>query len=392
MKELFHGYYKPTEEEFQKLWDDCLFSFDANILLNLYRYSDGTKQELLKNISDFSDRGWLANQAAEEYFRNRISTTGGQVKEYDKAQKNLDEIVSSLGNKKRHPFISDELMEEVKSLFERVSSEFEINKENLNELIHNDPILDRLTEIFDSKVGTKLPQATLDQIYKDGKIRFENEIPPGFRDGKKDESGNLYRKYGDLIIWHELINKAKEDTKDIVFVTDDKKDDWWYQYGGKTIGPLPFLVQEFKEETGRNFYMYTADRFLKAVGQYSKKEVNEAAIEEIKEFRKQQEALKELLLQKLEEYKSRIDYPVQYKVASEEEIFSYLLDYEEMRKSEGDNSFIGLKHFVTDYLANKGIEINHAYATINDMNSKGSIELYDKPMGNYLVKAVRIKK
>ena len=34
-------YYRPTESEFKKLWKDCVFAFDANTLLNVYRYKIG---------------------------------------------------------------------------------------------------------------------------------------------------------------------------------------------------------------------------------------------------------------------------------------------------------------------------------------------------------------
>ena len=36
MKDKFHGYYRPSEEYFANLWNDAIFAFDANTLLNLY--------------------------------------------------------------------------------------------------------------------------------------------------------------------------------------------------------------------------------------------------------------------------------------------------------------------------------------------------------------------
>jgi len=40
MRDLFPEYYIPREEDFQKAWNTGLFVFDANVLLNLYGYSD----------------------------------------------------------------------------------------------------------------------------------------------------------------------------------------------------------------------------------------------------------------------------------------------------------------------------------------------------------------
>ncbi|MEL6919290.1 MAG: PIN-like domain-containing protein, partial [Bacteroidota bacterium] len=48
MKSKFPGYFKLTEEEINQLWEKALFVFDANILLNLYRYSNETRDDFFK--------------------------------------------------------------------------------------------------------------------------------------------------------------------------------------------------------------------------------------------------------------------------------------------------------------------------------------------------------
>ena len=37
MREQFPWFLDPTEDELQRLWGEATFSFDANVLLNLYR-------------------------------------------------------------------------------------------------------------------------------------------------------------------------------------------------------------------------------------------------------------------------------------------------------------------------------------------------------------------
>jgi hypothetical protein len=73
MRTTFLGYYRFTEEEFSTLWEDCLFIFDANVILNLYRYSAGTSEALLNILRGISDRMWLPHQIALEYQDNRGS-------------------------------------------------------------------------------------------------------------------------------------------------------------------------------------------------------------------------------------------------------------------------------------------------------------------------------
>ena len=73
MKNLFPGHYKPSEEEFQKLWAECIFVFDTNILLNVYRYSEKTRERLFEILGLLQDRIWLPYQVAYEYQEERLT-------------------------------------------------------------------------------------------------------------------------------------------------------------------------------------------------------------------------------------------------------------------------------------------------------------------------------
>jgi len=53
VKKTFPGYYRPTEEEFSEHWKNCFFVFDANVLLNLYRYTPATSEPLLTILRMF---------------------------------------------------------------------------------------------------------------------------------------------------------------------------------------------------------------------------------------------------------------------------------------------------------------------------------------------------
>ena len=44
MKKAFFEYYAPTPEEISSIWRNCLLVLDANVLLNLYRYSVSTRE------------------------------------------------------------------------------------------------------------------------------------------------------------------------------------------------------------------------------------------------------------------------------------------------------------------------------------------------------------
>ena len=89
MKKLFHHFYQFTEEEYKILWQNCNFALDANVLLNLYRYSDATAHELLALLEPISARIIVPYQFALEFQRRRISVITDQVKNYREAENTL---------------------------------------------------------------------------------------------------------------------------------------------------------------------------------------------------------------------------------------------------------------------------------------------------------------
>ena len=83
-------------------------------------------------------------------------------------------------------------------------------------------------------------------------------ISPGFTD--KDKEG--IDKYGDLVIWKEILNKINGTLCNVVFLQNEKKEDWW---SGKERNQIPdVLKEEFRNATmaGANLYMMNFDEFL----------------------------------------------------------------------------------------------------------------------------------
>ncbi len=96
MREIFSGYYRPTDDEFSALWKNALFVLDANVLLNLYAYSTETMKEFIGILEGISDRLWVPYQAASEYQRRRLGVIQQQVAAYDSIQKALKNAQNKL--------------------------------------------------------------------------------------------------------------------------------------------------------------------------------------------------------------------------------------------------------------------------------------------------------
>lgn len=115
MKGLFPQYDHSNNVDFSETWRSALFVFDTNILLNLYRYQESTREELLNVIEKLSDRIWLPHHVALEFQRNRLTVIAGQSKRFtdirrviENAKANLSKEIHNLQLKQRHALINPE--------------------------------------------------------------------------------------------------------------------------------------------------------------------------------------------------------------------------------------------------------------------------------------------
>lgn len=290
MKDLFPGHFKESDKSLREVWETSLFVFDANILLNLYRYSDTTRNEFLRILDKIKDRAWLPHRAAEEYLNNRLSVIDQQEKSYDDTEKSIESLKRDLENARQHPFVSKDIMQKVSGVFNELCGELKKNKLVHTNRISSDEIKDAIARIFENSVGLPYEKNRIEKLIAEGEERYKQKIPPGFKDGSKSGDNEVFsekcRKYGDLIVWTQVIDKATELGIGVVLVTDDKKEDWWAKFKGKTVGPRPELVKEFKDRTNQTFHMYQADRFLELARENLGEKVSEEIVEEIREVRR----------------------------------------------------------------------------------------------------------
>lgn len=281
MRDLFPGHYQPTPEDFNRIWTEGLFVFDTNVLLDIFRYSEETAEQLLATLEKLRDRVWLPYQAATEYHRNLEKVINDQQKPYGDAIGQLEALLSSFGKTRGHPFLEAGLAAEATELFRRLQASLGASKARMAGLLNANPTKERLAAIFGGRVGTAFSAEELAAIYEEGKVRYEALTPPGFGDLKKPEP----ERYGDLVLWKEILRVAGQQTRPVVFVTGDVvKEDWFLRIGGRTIGPQPELVAEFKSHSEEPFYLYHTPSFLKYANEFLKAGVGIEAIEEVAEL------------------------------------------------------------------------------------------------------------
>jgi hypothetical protein len=303
MRGSFPGFCRPTKEEFDRLWREGWFIFDANVLLNLYRYESDTRDDLLRVIRELKSRIWVPYQAALEYQRNRLTVIADRDRELADMAKRVSFAAFRNGLKGQH----DEMRAVIDSeaflkAIEPHFLEFERRLADLRatgiSTSGDDPIRGELDEVL-TNVGAPFTQAELDELYVEGERRYRTKTPPGYAEKKEGEYeyfGRTYKRlFGDWILWRETLNWARrEAVKCLVFVTDDRKEDWWLIEGTskppQRIGPRPELAAEMRHMADvALFYLYDSGGFLKYAKAVLGANVRDTSIAEVKEVAEEDE-------------------------------------------------------------------------------------------------------
>jgi len=306
MKSLFPGFYAPNEQQLQELWSEGTFVFDANVLLSLYRYPQQAREDMFKVLEGLKERIWIPFQVALEYQRNRLNVIVGENAKFQKTLDNLHKTesdvahtVSSLELERRGLEIDTApLISALSDAVAKLKNAVDEGRARQSLVSHSDEIRDRLDNILvDGRVGSPpASQAEIDQLVKDGQSRYDNGIPPGFKDAAKAKNpaeatyfhdGMEYQaQFGDLIAWRQLLGHAKQTgLKKVILVTNDRKDDWWLREAGQTLGPQPQLVHEISREAGVGlFWMYSADQFLQRASVFLNASIDKSSVSEVSEL------------------------------------------------------------------------------------------------------------
>lgn len=288
MKKIFREFYPFDDEYFTKLWDEAIIVPDANILLNLYFYSEKTSKELINILKKFKKRLWIPYQVALEYQLGRLNKIKAQKNVY----KNLIDFIKGKINSikkesqkkySKHPVLEINKIEEIlDKCFSGIELYLNKSKNKHPDWETEDKIRNTLDILFENKVGEPYTSEKLRECYEEGYLRYKKNIPPGYEDekNKKDEK----RKFGDLIIWLEIIEKAKKEKKPIIFITDEEKEDWW-QKDSKNQIPRYELIGEMRLKAGVSFYMYNSNDFMRFAYKYLELPSIEPVIKEMKALR-----------------------------------------------------------------------------------------------------------
>lgn len=257
------------------LKDSAIFVIDTNALLLPYQTSskgiDEIKNVYRKLISN--KQLIIPGQVAREFANNRPEKIKELFQIFNRQKQTATKFL--LG---KYPILESfadyiKLKDSEKELAQKLT-EYTDYINNLLSLIKgwqwNDPVSSIYSELFTPE-SVHDYEIDWDNFIADTNRRYELKIPPGFKDGGKDDGG-----YGDLLIWMEIIEIARKFQKSIIFVSGEEKTDWYYRSEGQILYPRFELLSEFHSKTNCFFTIIKFSDFLEISG------ANEEVISEIK--------------------------------------------------------------------------------------------------------------
>lgn len=285
---------------------DPIIVLDSSVILDLYKYAPEITENLLIILEeDIKTKIWLPGQVLEEFNNNHEKIYNRQFSSFENVPADIENKIKRFkedsgklifeAKKFYHPHI-DQLQNDIES---KINEIIKIKDDYLQNIkadfterkryqIENKPLKFVESLIESKQIGEGFNKFEKFSIYNEGELRYKLSIPPGFKDENnktdKNDPSNM-KKFGDLIIWKEILEKCKKDTRGILFVTGDLKEDWWeLDNTNEIVGKHESLNEEFEFVSGLSkskFEMLPKGTFFNLISNRVKSKSYEEALERL---------------------------------------------------------------------------------------------------------------
>jgi rRNA-processing protein FCF1 len=258
---------------------------DTNVLLAPYKLSATAREDALRAIESSAERLWLPHQVGVEFYRNHASHRDLRSKAYQDAIKQTAQFerlaTKDLGTRTTHEDLRKNVARVVREAVSGIDAEIEQLRlaDTAITAADTDDVLERIEAALDTRVAPAPDPATIrNRTEEFTSWRVPSRIPPGFEDRRKP--GGLVRPAGDFLIWAEMLEHAAANDLDVLFVTEDGKDDWWEIVDGERR-PHRDLVLEFQRATGRGYHQVGMETFVRLATEAAGDEADQETLDEI---------------------------------------------------------------------------------------------------------------
>lgn len=267
----------------EQLLDNIVIIFDTNVWLDIYKLPPITIQYIVQAIEDNIDSFWLPNQVYIEYNRNQKKNRDYAINRFKNIKQFSGESLSNMRDKINQEFVNlrnsellnakqlhrefEKAIKDIRKLlkkgFEKIDDDYQKDVKCISE--EYDIVQSLIEKMYEEKDSKGFSVKELMKIYEEGEVRYKYNIAPGFTDNDKSEVDYSIR-FGDLIIWKEILLRIENYPANMIFVQNEKKSDWWKSYEKKI--PSDVLTEEFENICNNNesFKMIDFTDFLKNYG------------------------------------------------------------------------------------------------------------------------------
>lgn len=226
---------------------------DTNVLLVPFK----TGKESLAQIEKVYEalisekRLVIPGQVAREFARNRSERLKEIYQQISKKRIGLgDATYPMLENSPKYremKKIEGDLLAKIKEHTRAIDSLLE----EIRGWHWNDPVSALYQKLFGSGVVLDASNRSEREVSAEIERRYAHDLPPGYKDKGKADRG-----VGDYLIWSTILEIGKSRSVDTIFVSADRKSDWWIQSEGSPLYPRFELIEEYRHVTdGKNIHI-----------------------------------------------------------------------------------------------------------------------------------------
>ncbi len=262
---------------------------DTSILSYLYKLQGAARKEFYSWAEGLIEKGrlkipaWVLCEYTTKLKERRLGDYTVRSKEPDEIRRKLENLHMLAGS-----FVDESILKSIGSTDDRLSflKKFQRAISNLSSFTNvfkTQFDADQIHQEIASKLSPAVLKSKISDLCvragREGELRIAHRIPPGYKDAGKSDN-----KYGDIIIWFEILSFSSthmERFRKTVFLTNDDKSDWVYapvsRIEHKAARPIPNrdptiklpdprLVAEYSALVGHNnLYIITLPVFIEAL-------------------------------------------------------------------------------------------------------------------------------
>ena len=237
----------------KELFKNALFVLDTNTLLVPFNTGQENIEEIGKIYKRLitENRLFIPEHVLREFAKNRSLKISDLFTNIDNQLSNIPSITLF-----EYPILGVlDAYQKLKDSRNLIIEGIKEYKKNLNALKSgivdwnwSDPVTTMYQNTFTENTLIK-PTSNEEDLILEYNQRINDEIAPGNKDKSKENNA-----IGDFVIWKSILELGKEKNKDVIFVSNDEKNDWLLKGNKKSISTKFELVDEFYRFTeGKNF-------------------------------------------------------------------------------------------------------------------------------------------